>query len=69
MPNNALLDLVLPPFLLNLCVAAIEATHAWSCHDGSLPDLDPAMQRLHEALRPLLDWQQARNTSCEHRSP
>ena len=62
-------SLTIPPFLLDLCIAAIEATRAWSSHYGPLPDLDPAMQRLREALRPLLAWQKAQQAGEQGGQP
>jgi hypothetical protein len=49
-----------PTELIELWIAAIEATRAWSALPYPIAELDPAMQRLRDALRPLLEWQLAR---------
>lgn len=47
--------ITVPAFLIDLCTAAIHATQTWSCLPYPIPDLDPAMQQLHDAVRPLLE--------------
>jgi len=50
---------VMPPFLIDLCMAALNATRAWSTLRDPIPELDPAMHQLREVLRPLLAWYQS----------